>query len=114
LINSTTLAADKVESTDFQIPVNYTYTPVQVDILQHLQTSLIVSTYQAGKVLVPMRFRLRSRSLTDKMGSMAVAFRIFSKHSIFNKPEHARFLALHHRARFQVQQVAIHAIQKVF
>jgi len=46
------LEPDKVESTDSRIPVNYTYTPVLVDILQHLQTSFVVSTYQAGKVLV--------------------------------------------------------------
>lgn len=34
------------------IPVNYQYTPNLVEILQHLQSSLVISTYQAGKVLV--------------------------------------------------------------
>lgn len=34
------------------IPVNYQYTPVLVEILKHLRISLVVSTYQAGKVLV--------------------------------------------------------------
>jgi len=61
-MNSTTLAADNVESTDSRIPVNYTYTPVLVDILQHLRASLIVSNYHADKVLVPIRFRFRSDS----------------------------------------------------
>ena len=51
-MNSTMLEPDRVESTDSRIPVNYTYTPVLVDILQHLRASLVVSTYQAGKVLV--------------------------------------------------------------
>ncbi|MEJ7591183.1 MAG: hypothetical protein WKF77_06510 [Planctomycetaceae bacterium] len=35
-----------------RIPVNYQYTPVLVNILQHLQASLVVSTYQSGKILV--------------------------------------------------------------
>ena len=34
------------------IPVSYQYTPVLVDILQHLRASVVISTYQAGKVLV--------------------------------------------------------------
>lgn len=35
-----------------RIPATYEYTPLLVEILQHLRVSLVVSTYQAGKVLV--------------------------------------------------------------
>lgn len=37
---------------DHRIPVSYQYTPVLAEILQHLNVSLMLSTYQAGKVLV--------------------------------------------------------------
>lgn len=50
--NDTTFETESVASTESRIPVNYNYTPVLVDILQHLRASLVVSTYQAGKVLV--------------------------------------------------------------
>jgi len=73
-MNSTTLAADKVESTDSRIPVNYNYTPVLVDILQHLRASLVVSTYQAGKVLViGANARQLAISILDYDCSMGVA-----------------------------------------
>lgn len=37
---------------DRRIPVSYQFTPMLVEILQHLKASIILSTYQAGKVLV--------------------------------------------------------------
>jgi uncharacterized protein (TIGR03032 family) len=37
---------------DRRLPVSYQYTPVLVEILQHLKASIVLSTYQAGKVLV--------------------------------------------------------------
>jgi len=52
LMKSAAIASEGIVSTDARTPVNYNYTPVLVDILQHLRASLAVSTYQAGKVLV--------------------------------------------------------------
>jgi len=51
-MDTATLEPEKAASTDSRIPVNFQYTPILVDILQHVRASLVVSTYQAGKVLV--------------------------------------------------------------
>ena len=41
-----------MDSSDSQIRIPFQYTPVLPEILSHLNASLVVSTYQAGKVLV--------------------------------------------------------------
>lgn len=47
-----------------RVAVNFEHTPVLIDILQHLQASIVVSTYQAGKVLV----------LGTHAGKLAISF----------------------------------------
>jgi len=48
-MKSTAIESEKVASADSRIPVNYTYTPVLVDIQQHSQAWFVVSTSHAGK-----------------------------------------------------------------
>ncbi len=43
---------EQSDSAGTRIPVSYQHTPNLVGILEHLKASLVVSTYQAGKVLV--------------------------------------------------------------
>ena len=43
---------DDVQKTDRVLEVRYEFTPVLADILSHLKCSLMVTTYQAGKLLV--------------------------------------------------------------
>ena len=43
---------DDVPSKDRMLEVRYEFTPILADILSHLKCSLMVTTYQAGKLLV--------------------------------------------------------------
>lgn len=52
ILTTTRRSPEGILEPDARIPVNYQYTPALVEILQHLGASLVISTYQAGKVLI--------------------------------------------------------------
>jgi uncharacterized protein (TIGR03032 family) len=80
-----------------RLEVNYQYTPVLPDILTHLNASILVSTYQAGKVLVigvhEQRLQVSFSDFDQPMGIAVGADRI----AIGAKSE-IRFLKANHSA----------------
>jgi hypothetical protein len=87
---------------DRKLAVNYQYTPVLPEILAHLDTSILVSTYQAGKVLVigvhEQRLQVSFLDFDQPMGIAVGADRI----AIGAKSE-IRFLKANHAAAAAVK-----------
>jgi uncharacterized protein (TIGR03032 family) len=87
---------------DRKLAVNYQYTPVLPEILAHLNTSILVSTYQAGKVLVigvhEQRLQVSFLDFDQPMGIAVGADRI----AIGAKSE-IRFLKANHAAAAAVK-----------
>ena len=85
-----------------RLEVNYQYTPVLTDILTHLNASILISTYQAGKVLVigvyEQRLQVSFLDFDQPMGIAVGTDRI----AIGTKSE-IRFLKANHAAASTVK-----------